>query len=86
MTPLQTFVSVTATVGAGTISHYNEFRNTTINGHAASGYSSGQAAKPLFGIDWSKHWETPLKEMRQRLAVDPKEAGEFGEGILAEAA
>ena len=51
-----------------------------------SGYSSGQTANPLFGIDWSKHWETPLKEMRQRLAVDPKEAREFGEGILAEAA
>ena len=51
-----------------------------------TGYHSGQAAKPLFGIDWSQHWEIPLAKLRQQLAVDATEAGEFGEGILAEAA
>ena len=51
-----------------------------------TGYRSGSSAEPLFGIDWSQHWEVPLKEMRMRLAVDSSEAGDYGQGILAEAA
>lgn len=51
-----------------------------------SGYQSGRGAQPLFGLDWSQHWEVPLKEMRERLGVNSNEAGQYGEGILAEAA
>ena len=51
-----------------------------------TGFHSGRKAAPLFGIIWEERWATPLVELRQRFAIDPHEAGEFGEGILAEAA
>ncbi|MGB5833398.1 MAG: multidrug efflux RND transporter permease subunit [Thiohalocapsa sp.] len=64
MTPLQSFATVEPVVGARTISHYNSFRSATINGNAASGYSSGQAISameelaeevlpPGYGFEWS---------------------------------
>jgi len=55
-------------------------------GAFCAGYHAGQAAKPLFGVDWSTHWEVPLKELRKRFAVNADEPKEYGEGILAEAA
>ncbi|MEH6567777.1 MAG: Coq4 family protein [Halioglobus sp.] len=51
-----------------------------------TGYRSGCSAQCLFGIDWTQHWAVPLKEMRRSLGVDSSEAGEYGEGILAQAA
>ena len=64
-------------------------RDDQISEHISAfntGYQSGCAAKPLFGLDWSQHWDVPLKDLRRRFYVDSNEAGEFGEGILAEAA
>ena len=64
-------------------------RDDQINEHISafcSGYQSGRTAQPLFGVDWSQHWDVSLKELRKSFCVDSNEAGEFGEGILAEAA
>ena len=43
MIPLSALVTVRPVVGARAIPHYNLYRSASINGAAASGYSSGQA-------------------------------------------
>lgn len=64
MIPLSNLVTVTPTVGAPTINHYNLFRAIEINGSAASGRSSGEAIRAMeqaaqqvlpagFGYEWS---------------------------------
>ncbi len=64
MIPLSNLVSITPTVGAPTINHYNLFRSVEINGSAAPGTSSGQAIQSMetvaaqvlprgFGYEWS---------------------------------
>lgn len=52
----------------------------------STGFHSGRRAQPMFGLNWEDHWNTPLVEMRSSLSVNPDEAADFGEGILAEAA
>ncbi|MEM8728731.1 MAG: efflux RND transporter permease subunit, partial [Pseudomonadota bacterium] len=47
MVPLSALVTLRPEVGARTISHYNLFRSTSINGAAAEGYSSSQALAAL---------------------------------------
>ncbi len=64
MIPLSNLVTVTSTVGAQTINHYNLFRSIEINGSAAPGSSSGDAIKAMeqvakevlpagYGYEWS---------------------------------
>jgi HAE1 family hydrophobic/amphiphilic exporter-1 len=64
MIPLSNLVTVTSTVGAQTINHYNLFRSIEINGAAAPGSSSGDAIKAMeqvakevlpagYGYEWS---------------------------------
>ncbi|MGV0104026.1 Transporter, hydrophobe/amphiphile efflux-1 (HAE1) family [Nostoc sp. DSM 114160] len=64
MIPLSNLVTVTPTVGAQTINHYNLFRSIEINGAAAPGSSSGDAIKAMekvakevlpagYGYEWS---------------------------------
>ncbi|MBF2066631.1 MAG: efflux RND transporter permease subunit [Calothrix sp. C42_A2020_038] len=64
MIPLSNLVTITPTVGAQTINHYNLFRSIEINGSAAPGSSSGDAIKameqvaqevlpPGYGYEWS---------------------------------
>ncbi|MCC5618487.1 efflux RND transporter permease subunit [Nostoc sp. CHAB 5836] len=64
MIPLSNLVTVTPTVGAQTINHYNLFRSIEINGSAAPGSSSGDAIKAMeqvakevlpagYGYEWS---------------------------------
>ncbi|MCC5606501.1 efflux RND transporter permease subunit [Nostoc sp. CHAB 5834] len=64
MIPLSNLVTVTETVGAQTINHYNLFRSIEINGAAAPGSSSGDAIKAMeqvakevlpagYGYEWS---------------------------------
>ncbi|MEA5511664.1 efflux RND transporter permease subunit [Crocosphaera sp. UHCC 0190] len=64
MIPLSNLVTMTATTGPQTISHYNLFRAVEINGSPAPGVGSGNAIKametlskqllpPGFGYEWS---------------------------------
>jgi HAE1 family hydrophobic/amphiphilic exporter-1 len=64
MIPLGNLVSMTETIGAQTINHYNGFRSIEINGEAAPGASSGEALDameaaaektlaPGLGYEWS---------------------------------
>lgn len=64
MLPLSVFVDVKEITGPQTISHYNLFRSTEINGTAAPGFSSGQAQQTMeslakeslpkgLGYEWS---------------------------------
>lgn len=64
MIPLVNLVTITPTVGAQTINHYNLFRSVEINGSAAPGFSSGRAIQameavakqvlsPGFAYEWS---------------------------------
>jgi HAE1 family hydrophobic/amphiphilic exporter-1 len=64
MIPLSNLVTITPTVGAQTINHYNLFRTVEINGSAAPGKSSGDAIRAMeqaaqqalpagFGYEWS---------------------------------
>ncbi|WP_422662055.1 Coq4 family protein [Pannus brasiliensis] len=32
--------------------------------------ANGKKAKPLFGIDWSTLWETPLEQVRDSLQIE----------------
>jgi ubiquinone biosynthesis protein Coq4 len=34
-----------------------------------AGYEMGKRAEPLFGVDWSKLWNVPLADVRQRFAL-----------------
>ncbi len=34
------------------------------------GYLLGRRAKPLAGVDWSRHWATPLAELRRQFNID----------------
>ena len=45
-----------------------------------AGYTLGQRAQPLFGLDWASLWTLPLEEVRHRLGLE--EAQIVGEGIL----
>ncbi|MEM7769855.1 MAG: efflux RND transporter permease subunit [Cyanobacteria bacterium P01_E01_bin.6] len=45
--PIGNLVSLTSTIGAQTINHYNIFRSIEINGAAAPGYSSGAAIQTM---------------------------------------
>jgi hydrophobic/amphiphilic exporter-1 (mainly G- bacteria), HAE1 family len=64
MIPLSNLVTVTSTIGAQSIDHYNLFRAIEINGSTAPGFSSGEAIKivenlakqlfpPGFGYEWT---------------------------------
>jgi len=64
MIPLSNLVTLTETVGAQSINHYNGFRSIEINGGAAPGASSGEALRameavsaevlpPGVGYEWS---------------------------------
>lgn len=33
------------------------------------GWALGQATPHLFGVDWARHWETPLETLREQLGV-----------------
>jgi ubiquinone biosynthesis protein COQ4 len=64
-------------------------KNNDIDEHISAfcaGYRAGQAAKPLFGIDWSTRWDIPLHEQRRILDIDSAQAGTYGQGIMAKAA
>ena len=47
MVPLRTLVTVKSVLGPETIERYNMFRSATVNGNAATGYSSGQAIQAM---------------------------------------
>jgi len=64
MVPLSTLIDVKEIVGPETITHYNLYRSTEIDGDSASGYSSGQAIQAMeelaeevlpegMGYEWS---------------------------------
>jgi hydrophobe/amphiphile efflux-1 (HAE1) family protein len=63
MVPLSTLVSIHTVNGAQYLERYNIYRSATINGAAAPGYSSGQAAQameelardlpPGYGFEWT---------------------------------
>lgn len=64
MVPLSTLIDVKEIVGPETITHYNLYRSTEIDGDSASGYSSGKAIKAMeefaeevlpegMGYEWS---------------------------------
>ena len=64
MVPITTVVSLRQTVGAGSITRYNQYRNVQISGQPASGRSSGEAMKAMqdvaistlpkdMGYEWS---------------------------------
>ena len=64
MVPVTTVVSLRQTVGAGSITRYNQYRNVQISGQPASGRSSGEAMKAMqdvaintlpkdMGYEWS---------------------------------
>jgi ubiquinone biosynthesis protein Coq4 len=57
---------------------FGEFMDAVV-----AGYEMGKRAEPLFGVDWSALWGTPLAELRTRFGI----AGErlLGEGIRAAA-
>ncbi len=72
MIPLNNLVTITPTVSAQTINHYNLFRAISINGSAAMGVSSGQAIATMaqlsqsvlpqgFSYEWSG---TSLEEIQ----------------------
>ncbi|MFM7577171.1 MAG: efflux RND transporter permease subunit, partial [Microcystaceae cyanobacterium] len=72
MIPLNNLVTITPTVSAQTINHYNLFRGISINGSAAMGVSSGQAMATMaqlsqtvlpqgFSYEWSG---TSLEEIQ----------------------
>ncbi len=71
MVPLSNLVTVTPTVGAQTINHFNLFRTVTINGGTAPGVSSGNAlnamtaiAKSVLPAGFSYEWSgTSLEEI-----------------------
>lgn len=35
------------------------------------GYQMGRNAKPLVGMKWEEHWQTPLEDLRRQLGVQP---------------
>jgi len=47
MVPLSTLIEIEPDVGPETITHYNLYRSTEIDGDSAPGYSSGQAIKAM---------------------------------------
>lgn len=64
MVPLSTLMDIKEIVGPETITHYNLYRSTEIDGDSASGYSSGQAIQAMeelaekilpegMGYEWS---------------------------------
>jgi hydrophobe/amphiphile efflux-1 (HAE1) family protein len=64
MVPLSTLIDVKEIVGPETVTHYNLYRSTEIDGDSASGYSSGQAIAAMeklaeevlpegMGYEWS---------------------------------
>ncbi|WP_029893698.1 efflux RND transporter permease subunit [Desulfohalovibrio reitneri] len=63
MVSMESLVSAELTSGPESISHYNVYRSISINGQAASGYSSGQALAgmeaaaeslpPGYGFEWT---------------------------------
>ncbi len=80
MIPLNTLVKIKPTVGVRNISHYDLYRSTTINGQAASGYSSGQAVDAMeklaqeilpdgYGYSWTGVVYQQLKAGNQRVIV-----------------
>ena len=34
-----------------------------------AGWQMGKASKPLLSIDWNKHWDTPIEELRSELGL-----------------
>lgn len=50
MIPLGNLVSVSSTIGAQSINHYNTFRSIEINGEAAPGSSSGEALAAMEAV------------------------------------
>lgn len=42
----------------------------SILSQVARGWTMGEKAKPLFGIDWEKNWATPLKDLRRTYSVE----------------
>lgn len=64
MVPITTIVSLRQTVGAGSITRYNQYRNVQFSGNPAQGRSSGEAMKAMeevakaelpndIGFEWS---------------------------------
>ncbi len=64
MVPITAIVSLKQTVGAGSITRYNQYRNVQFSGNAAAGRSSGEAMKAMeqvaietlpkdVGFEWS---------------------------------
>ena len=64
MVPITTIVSLEQTVGAGSITRYNQYRNVQFSGNPAQGRSSGEAMKAMeqvakaelpndMGFEWS---------------------------------
>lgn len=76
MVPLGTLVSIRPQLGSRLISHYNLYRSAAINGHAAPGYSSGQAIAAMetladrllpegYGYEWTGIVYQALKSQHQ---------------------
>ena len=55
---------------------FEEFMEAT-----CSGYQMGKAAEPLFGVDWSTLWGSPLDEVRARFRIGHECV--LGEGVRA---
>ncbi|MDJ0866488.1 MAG: Coq4 family protein [Myxococcota bacterium] len=49
----------------------------------SEGYRTGKQAACIFGAPWDELWETPLRDVRERFALDPTRV--VGEGIRAAA-
>ena len=48
----------------------------------AAGFNAGSAAEPMFGIDWTQYWETPLRDVRDRFSIS--RVSDVGKGITAD--
>jgi ubiquinone biosynthesis protein COQ4 len=63
--PLSTLI-----VFGGTLKHILlEGRWDVLRRQLAAAYEIGKNAKPLVGVYWERHWQTPIEEMRERLGL-----------------
>lgn len=80
MVPITTVVSLEQTVGAGSITRYNQYRNVQFSGQPAQGRSSGEAMKAMekvateilpndMGYEWSGTSKQEIESGGQTLTI-----------------
>lgn len=80
MVPIMTIVSLKQTVGAGSITRYNQYRNVQFSGNPAAGRSSGEAMHAMeavalnelpkdIGFEWSGTSKQELESGGQTMSI-----------------